>query len=123
MIHMTVIDMDARRVDRTIGATVRALLSGRGVSPDRLAEHLGISRGSLYDRMRGAKAFRASEVARSAAFLGVAVADLYDGLNGKVTPPPDPDGDVMTDWKSPSRRTVMALVSSPQVSAHELAAA
>lgn len=82
--------------DDTIRRTIKALVEGKGVNPDDVAEAAGISRSTYFSKMAGkgsAQAFKAGEVARIATFLGVTVAQLYDGLGGTFVPPqPPPDG-------------------------------
>lgn len=76
--------------DRVIAATVRALASGYDESIDQVAAACAMTKSALYDRLKGARPFKASEVAALAFHFRVQVADLYDGLGGRFTPPPGP---------------------------------
>ncbi len=79
--------------DDTIRRTVRALMHGRGLKVEDLADGIGMQRSTLYRRLSGngrKQAFAAGEVADIAAFFGVPVGDLYDGLGGRFTPPAAP---------------------------------
>lgn len=85
--------------DDTIRATVRALLRGRGMSTEDLADAVGISHATMYRRLaaKGSKeAFKAGEVATVARILGVHVGQLYDGLGGTFVPPPNGGGSMTT---------------------------
>lgn len=80
--------------DNTIRASIKALLSGRGMSKEDLADEIGMSHATMYRRLaaRGSEqAFKAGEVASIASALGVHVGQLYDGLGGTFVPTP-PDG-------------------------------
>lgn len=81
-------------VDRTIRATIRALMEGKGLSKEDLAPRVGMSAATLYRKTteKGPVPFKAHEVALIASALGVRVSDLYDGLGGTFIPP-SPDGD------------------------------
>jgi len=84
----------ARMADDTIRRTIKALVQGKGLRPEEVAEAAGISRTTYFSKMSGkgsAQAFKAGEVALIAQFLGVSVAQLYDGLGGTFVPTP-PDG-------------------------------
>lgn len=73
--------------DATICATVRALRSAYGVDTAVLAQHMGVSRQSLYNRLNGAAPWLAHEVAAIAAYFGCKVQDLYDGTVSVRTAP------------------------------------
>lgn len=80
--------------DDTIRATVEALLSGRGMTKEELADEIGVSYATMYRRLGGSgskEAFKAGELASVARALGVHVGELYDGLGGRFVPTP-PDG-------------------------------
>lgn len=70
----------AMSVDETIRATVRALRSARQVDVPPLARHIGVSRGSFYNRLNGAAPFLAAEIAGLAHFFGVPITDFYEGI-------------------------------------------
>lgn len=78
-------------VDRTISAAVKALCAGKGMSADRLAAHLGVSHGTINNRLRSKTSWTAVEVRTMADLFGVRIADLYDGLGGRFKPT-DPGG-------------------------------
>lgn len=65
--------------DETIRRTVRALRSAHEVDAKVLARHLGISRGSLYNRLNGAAPWLAAEIPALAAFFGCEIGDFYTG--------------------------------------------
>jgi len=69
-------------VDATISATVRGLAAARGLSPDDVAAGIGMNRSTYYRRLAGG--FSAADVAALADLFGVQVADLYDGLGGRL---------------------------------------
>ena len=76
--------------DDTIRATIKALLSGQGISKEDLADAIGMSHATMYRRLaaRGCEqAFKAGEVASIADALAVSVASLYSGLGGMFVPP------------------------------------
>lgn len=64
----------------SLPVTLKALLAYKGVTVTSAAEHLGISRSAMYERMAGATQFKASELQALADFLGVSVNVLFDGL-------------------------------------------
>ena len=73
----------ATEVDATISAVVRALTSGRGLAPEVLTEVLGVTKTSVYNKLRGSAPWKASEVKALADYFAVEVADIYDGLGGR----------------------------------------
>lgn len=78
------------QADDTIRRTIAALMKGRGVSVNTLAESIGVSRAAWFSKMGGhgtKQAFKAGEVATIAQVLGVSVGQLYDGLGGTFLPP------------------------------------
>lgn len=78
----------ATDADATIAASVRALCSGRDVAPEMVAAVVGMTKSSIYNKLKGASPWKASEVSDIASYFGVRVGDLYDGLGGKFTPQP-----------------------------------
>lgn len=70
--------------DETIRRTVRALRSAYEVDAAVLARHLGISRGSLYNRLNGAAPWLAAEIVGLASFFNCEIADFYAG-NVRIT--------------------------------------
>ena len=76
-------------VENTLRRSVQVLLTLRLQTVEQLAVGVGIPKSTLYRRLgaRGLdQSFRAHEVQAIANYLGVPVADLYDGLNGLVKP-------------------------------------
>lgn len=76
--------------DDTVRATIKAVMAGRGVTVEQLAAEIDMPASSLYRRFagRGSKApFFAGEVAVIADALGVTVAELYGGLDGRFVRP------------------------------------
>lgn len=65
--------------DETIRRTVRALRSAYDVDAKVLAQHLGISRNSLYNRLNGAAPWLAAEIAGLAQFFQCEINDFYTG--------------------------------------------
>lgn len=108
--------------DQAIGERVHREMWRQRTTQTRLAEKLGITQTAVSRKIRGERPWFATEVVAVADALGVSVAALY-GLKGDDWPEPDPGQAINSGWTSPSRRAVMALVSSPQVIARVLAAA
>lgn len=86
--------------NEVIRVTVRALRSAHQVDALELAQQLGVSRQSIYNRLNGHAPWLASEVAALADFFGCDVQDLYDGtvrigrplMNRTTATPPDGRG-------------------------------
>lgn len=81
--------------DDTVRHTVKALMSGRGVSAETVAPGVGMTVATLYRRLGGkgaTQAFKAGEVASLARYFDVPVGQIYNGLGGTFVPPPTPDG-------------------------------
>ena len=74
-------------IDRTIAATVRALIHGRGVTAGDVATACGIARTSMFNKLKGTAPFKASEVYALARYFQVSVADLYSGMGGAFPGP------------------------------------
>ncbi|MBO0866254.1 MAG: hypothetical protein J2P16_14410 [Mycobacterium sp.] len=74
--------------DRLVAASVRALASGHDESIDQVAASCAMTKSALYERLKGARSFKAHEVAALAHHFRVQVGDLYDGLGGRFGPPP-----------------------------------
>ena len=78
--------MRTTTIDDTISRTVEALMHYRGVSRDELCDATGLSTSSYYNRIKGSRAWTATEVAAVAHLLGVGIDVLYSGLDlGTVT--------------------------------------
>lgn len=75
--------------DHRISAAVRALLSGRGMPPKEAALLIDIPKGTMYSKLNGTSPWKASEVEALARLFDVRLTDLYDGLGGRVGPPPE----------------------------------
>jgi hypothetical protein len=83
----------ASETDATISSTVRALASGRNITPETVALGVGMTRSSIYNRLKGTAPWKASEVVAVAQFFSVRLTDLYDGLSGRFGPSdPSPAG-------------------------------
>lgn len=102
-------------VDDTIRRAVKALIHGRDVKTDAVADAIGISRATLYNRLRGRgrqQAFQAGEVADLAAYFGLRVDDLYSGLGGRFTP--GAQSSINSGCSSPSLADVINLPAFAQ---------
>lgn len=105
---MTTVAVDVHGEDKpdpneVIRVTVRALRSAHQVDALELAQHLGVSRQSIYNRLNGHAPWLASEVAALAEFFGCEIQDLYNGtvrigrpLTKRTTVTP-PDGNGVTN--------------------------
>jgi hypothetical protein len=83
--QMQMVDLPtAFEVDETIRRSVAALFEGRSISKDKLADVLGVSRTTAFNKLSHTNPtpFSASEVAIVAAYLQVDVSELYNGLGG-----------------------------------------
>lgn len=67
------------RAESNILGVVRMIKAARDLQADELAALLGISRASVYERLKGKSAFTAGEVAVLAEHFGVPVTVLYAG--------------------------------------------
>jgi transcriptional regulator with XRE-family HTH domain len=56
---------------------VRTLMAARATTPTELAEHLGIGRSSLSERMNGHRRFTLAEVAEMSSYFGVSPAIFF----------------------------------------------
>ena len=65
--------------NETIRRTIRALRSAHDVDVRELAAHVGMSRGSFYNRMNGTAPFIGGELVVLADYFGVTVQDICDG--------------------------------------------
>lgn len=92
----------------SISATVRALCSARRVKPELIALSIGMTKSTIYSRLRVATPWLAEEVDKIARFFGIRVGDLYDGLGGRLGPT-DPDGPLA---QSVELRTFNPLVTN-----------
>lgn len=61
-----------------VADAIRAELSRRDLDGVALVEPLGLSRNSIYSRLRGKTPFDTEEVEKVAAFLGITVDQLLD---------------------------------------------
>jgi hypothetical protein len=71
MTTMTVTDIDAVRVDRTIGTVVKILARARGESVKAAGAAIGLSYSAINERLVGKRHFLAYEVAALARHFGV----------------------------------------------------
>lgn len=60
----------------TIKANVEAFVVKRGIAKDAVAQAIGISRSSLYDKLGGKRPWMLAEVIDLATFMGCTVNDL-----------------------------------------------
>lgn len=65
-------------IDRHVGARVRALRTGRGMSQEVLGHLLGVSPQQIYKYETGRNGLSATRLWHVAAILGVSVNDLFD---------------------------------------------
>ena len=72
--------------DSRVAASLRALIAGRDVDHDALADYLGISRSSLFNKLAGRTQWKLQEALDAATYFGASVDDLLGGLGGLVTP-------------------------------------
>ncbi len=86
-------------VDRVISATVLALYKGRGLTAGDVARAIGVSHGTMSNRLNHRTPWTAAEVRRVADFFGVRIGDLYSGLNGMFPGTPAPQA-VVADRRS-----------------------
>jgi transcriptional regulator with XRE-family HTH domain len=78
------------RADETVRRSIRALIEGRDLRKDDVAEAVGMTKATLYRRLGGhgsVQAFTAGEVATVAAYFGVSIESIYTGLGGAFLPP------------------------------------
>ena len=95
--------------DQTISAAVRALLSGRGYSPDELCEVTNTTASTLFRKLNGSSPWKAREVAAIAEFFDVSIGALYDGLGGIVAGPSRRSGAGTRKNPSPANRRGVAV--------------
>jgi hypothetical protein len=77
----------ADETDATIRRSIQTLIRVRDADRDDIAAQLGVHRSTFYRRLGGHGApFTAGEVAVLAAFFGVPVADLFEGLTAIAVP-------------------------------------
>uniref|UniRef100_UPI00341CEC5E helix-turn-helix transcriptional regulator n=1 Tax=uncultured Micrococcus sp. TaxID=114051 RepID=UPI00341CEC5E len=69
-------DTSADDLRGTVGGEVRAWLGRRNLSQSDLARHLGIARGAVNLRITGKRDFTLVELADTAAWLGITLAEL-----------------------------------------------
>lgn len=86
--------------DETIRRTLRALLRGRGLTIEQVADAIGMNRATLYRRLAGygaQQAFSGGEVASLASYLRVPVERVFSGMDGTFVPPTDPEGNLLPE--------------------------
>jgi hypothetical protein len=66
------------------------LLGSRRMTPRELAPIIQTSKATVYNKLNCAPPFTAAEVALMAEYFAVPVTDFYDGMGGRITPPPVP---------------------------------
>jgi hypothetical protein len=66
------------------------LLGSRRMTPRDLAPIIQTSEATVYNKLNCATPFTAAEVALMAEYFAVPVIDFYDGMGGRITPPPAP---------------------------------
>lgn len=72
-------------VDATITATVKALAKAHDLSLEHLWALVDMKRSTFYRHMRQG-GWTAEQVQQLADVFGVSVADLYDGMGGRLVP-------------------------------------
>ena len=80
----------ASETDARISASVRALISGRGLQPAEVGLIVGVTKASMYNKLGGKAPWKASEVEALARYFEIRISDLYDGLGGRFGPPGTP---------------------------------
>jgi transcriptional regulator with XRE-family HTH domain len=88
------------KTDRVISATVKALYNGRGLTANQVARAIGVSHGTMSNRLNCLTSWTAAEVQALADFFNVAVVDLYEGMGGMF---PGPLDDAPNGVKLPRR--------------------
>ena len=89
------------QTDTKISATVNGLAASQGLSKERLAELIGMSRSTFF-RHLSSGGWSAAEVQQLADVLGVSVGELYDGLGGRLGRLPRLDSNQQpSDYRSP----------------------
>jgi transcriptional regulator with XRE-family HTH domain len=114
----------ATDVDRRIASTVKALVSAQGHDVAEVAEGIGLSRASLYQKLKGQRPFKAHEVDALARYLRVRVSDLFDGLGGRLFPadPTSQSGMAVTsDYTGDTRRFSLRVLKGGLSAAATLA--
>lgn len=66
-------------VNLAISTAVNQLREERGVTVDQLAVYAGLSRASLYNKLRGEFGWKATDIAALARYFGVEPNDLFSG--------------------------------------------
>lgn len=78
------------QADETVRRSIKALIEGRGLDKGDVADATGMTRSTLYRKLSGegsSKTFTAGEVATLAAFFGVPISAIYEGLGGAFLAP------------------------------------
>lgn len=82
----TVITLHPGVVNKTISNTVKALAAGQGITVEEAGRRAGISRSTMFKRVKGTNAWTAEEVAQLASALDATVRELYSGMDGRFVP-------------------------------------
>jgi plasmid maintenance system antidote protein VapI len=72
----------ATNLNMTVAATVRALARGRGLRTVDVQEAIGVSHGTINNRLNAKTPWTAEEVDTLARLFDVTVRDLLTGLDG-----------------------------------------
>lgn len=103
-------------MDETVRRTIKGLIEGSRQLVDDVAPAVGMTRSTLYARLRGygsRQCFSAGEVAVLANHLGVPVERIFSGFDGTFAPPTNPDGSL---WAPRGSNPQPADQTSAQVS-------
>lgn len=115
------------RADETVRRTIKALIEGRDLNIEDVADRAGLARATLYRRLSGhgsKQAFKAGEVATLAAYLGVRIEAIYSGLGGTFIPPTDDERARRYSKPQPSDpKVVVAAFGRPEKVAAQVPAA
>lgn len=100
--------------DERISAAVRALAAGRGVRNADLAPVVGTSRATIFAKIKGDAAWKASEVEAVADYFEVSVGDLFCGLGlfGDAKKPHRSTGGASASGAPSGTRTPDPLIKS-----------
>lgn len=87
-----------------VAATMRAELSRRGLHRTAIADVIGVSRPTAYNRLNGVTPFTAEEIDKIAAFLDI---DVYELIQSSAPKPRHEAGVELTaardSWAQPAR--------------------
>lgn len=93
------------RAESNILGVVRMIKAARDLQADELAVLLGISRASVYERLKGKSAFTAGEVAVIAGHFGVPLDVLYSGPDALLGRAEGQEERTIPGWFAPSGDT------------------